>query len=336
MNRLISISICLGLAISGQVIAQTEEELNQQLEAQKQINELLKQRIESLERELQEVKGEGEGFVDTLKMPTAASRTPEVALDDPESDRALERALVRRGLSVLPSKAVEVTPGLFWDHSGSELTGDDSDFYTATFDARVGLPGNSMIGIGLPYILRGDTPAGDGSGIGNTTLRAWKQFRPMTESKSSLIGSAFYRFSTADDSEDIALGSEFDQFGFALTASKANGPVVFSGGASYRHAIEDTLDGVDFQPGDAFSVSGSASLAITPDISGNMGLSMTWIDDLERDGDEVGDTSQTIGLLNLGAGFVVGQGQFLFLSGSLGVTDDAPDYALGFSVPYRF
>jgi hypothetical protein len=316
--------------------AQTEEELQQQLEAQKQINELLKQRIRALEQQLLDKAGDAEVIVESTQAATPES-APDKQADDPEQDRALERALVREGLSVLPPGQWELSPGIFWVHDGSNVLRSGRDDYIATLDARVGLPWDSMIGFGIPYIINADREAGDNSGFGDVALRYWKQFRPQSNNKSSLIGSIGYRLPTAEDTTGpVPLGSEFHRISANLSSSRSIDPVVLSGSLFYAHSFSEDINGDDIQPGDSIGLRGSASLAVTPDISGNIGLSVSFIDELEINSVRTDGTDQTAGFLELGAGFLVGKGQFIFLTSDIGITEDAPDFSLGVSLPFRF
>lgn len=321
--------------------AQTEDEFKQQLDAQKEINELLKQRIRTLEQELLNQASNGETFVDGDLSELLATSEPEPEPDqmagDPEQDRALERALVRQGLSVLPNGVWEIAPSLFWSHDGSSSMRSGRDDYLASLDARVGLPGASMIGIGVPYILKTDREEGDNSGFGDVAIRYWKQFRPKSKGKASITGSIRYRAPTAEDSTGpIPLGSEFHRLSAILSSSKSIDPVVLSGSLSYGHSFSENINGREIQPGDSVGLSGSASLAVTPDISSSVGLSVSFIDEFEVNGNQIDGSKQTVGSLNLGTGFVFGKGQFLSVNANIGITDDAPDFSLGVASPFRF
>ena len=90
-----------------------------------------------------------------------------------------ERALVRKVLSVLPQGSWELTPGFVWAYSGSNAVRSRSDDYIATLDARIELPWNTMLGIGVPYYIEADRDFGDNSGFGDIALRVWKQLLPQ-------------------------------------------------------------------------------------------------------------------------------------------------------------
>jgi len=58
--------------------------------------------------------------------------------------------------------------------------------------------------------------------------------------------------------------------------------------------------------------------------------------EVERDGSRVDGSGRTIGILELGTGFVISKQLYLSISADVGITDDAPDVQLGVSLPVRF
>lgn len=322
------IACLLGLALMAPAYGQTATELKQQLEAQKRINELLKQRIRTLEKKL--------ATRPAAAVPPAPPPPPAPEEASPEENRALERALVRRGLALLPPGQWELTPGLQWAHNGSDAFGTQVDNYAATLDARVGLPWGTMAGVAVPYFLQADQPAGSNSGFGDLSFSLWKQFLPQGASTPSVVGSLGYRAPTGEDSGPVPLGSEFHQLTAGLSASKAIDPVVLSGGAFYSHAFSKHIQGVDIQPGDTFGGQAVASLAVTPQITGSVGLNLSVTDKLQRDGVVVDGTRQTLGFVELGTGFVLSRRLFFTLFTDVGITADAPDFIIGASLPMRF
>lgn len=332
----ILVSCILILVAAAPVHAQTVEELKQQLEAQKQINELLKQRIRTLEKQAADKRGDRAAMA-LSTAPEESQPVPDKAAGDPEENRALERALVRKGLSILPSGTWELTPGLVWSHSGSDAIHSRSDDYIATLDGRVGLPWDTMLGIGIPYYIESDREVGDNSGFGDLSLRGWKQFLAQGDSNPSLVGSLSYRAPTAEDTDGpVPLGSDFHRLRVNLNASKSIDPLVLYGDMFYSYAFSESFDGIKTQPGSYIGAHGGASLAITPEITGNIGLSFSFVDELEQDGVKLNGTEQTVGFLELGTGFLISKRYFLSLSADIGITDDAPDLVLGISLPTRF
>ena len=332
----IVLAVAIGLSLNAAAYAQSSEELKQQLEAQKQINELLKQRIHKLEAELLATEGDSAKQASNTS-PTEAQTAPETEPGDPEESRALERALVREGLSILPPGQWELTPGFAWVHSGSDAVHSRSDDYLATLDVRAGLPWRTMVGIGVPYFIKADREAGDNSGFGDLSLRLWKQFVAPDDTRPSVVGSIAYNALTGEDADGLVpLGSNFHRLLINLNASRSIDPLVLYGDLSYTHTFAETLNGINIKPGWSVGIRGGASLAITPDITGNLGLRVSFINELESDGIEVPGTEQTVGFLETGMGYILNKRYFLSITADIGITDDAPDLALGISLPVRF
>jgi hypothetical protein len=328
---LVTISIILITALPTH--AQSVDELRQQLDTQKQINEVLKQRIRSLEKQLSETLDDNT----SEKIYEESLPVPDKAPSDSDESRALERALVRQGLSILSSGTWELTPGVIWVHSGSDAIKSTSDDYIAALDVRVGLPWTTMLGIGMPYYIKSKQEAGDDSGFGDLSLRVWKQFMAQGDTNPSLVGSLNYIAPTGEAS-DIpgALGSDFHSLGVQLNASKTIDPMVLYGDLFYNYVFSERINGIKIQPGSYIGARGGISLAITPEMTGNIGLSISFIGELEEDGIKIDGSEQTVGFLELGAGYLINKWLFFSLFADIGITDDAPDIVLGVSLPTRF
>ena len=310
--------------------AQTIEELEAQLAVQKEINELLKQRIETLEAELT-----------GREIPPPSRDTapgPDIAVDDPEFDRALERALERRGAAVLRPYAVEVTPSLAWTHAGRDALATTQDTVGAGLEARLGLPGGWMIGAAIPFFHRDISGVGTNTGIGDASAAVWMSFFEQDGTWPSLVGSIRYGMPTGEDIGDdpVALGSGFHRVTSRIASVKTVDPIAFFGDLSYTHFFADTISGVDLDRSDVFGFGLGSNLAVTPDVSISASIDFAFENEFEIEGVGVRGSDTTIGLFTLGAGIVLTGDIFLSLSGGVGITDDSPDVIIGVSLPIRF
>lgn len=310
--------------------AETIEELKAQLEAQEQINALQRQRIETLEAELA-----GRKIAPPARAEVAA---PEIAAGDPEADRALERALERRGSVVLAPYVVEVAPSLFWSHDGSDSNNSTDDIYGAGLDARIGLPGGWMLGAGVPYIYRDIDDVGSNSGAGDVSATVWKSLFTQEGRRPSLVASLRYAAPTGDDigDDDVPLGTGFHRVTARLSTVKTIDPIAFFGDLTYTHYIDDEISGVDVDRSDTIGFGLGASLAVTPDTSFGAGINYAFEDDVEVNGTGVRGSSTTLGQVELTAGILLTRDVFLNITGAFGITDDSPDATLGMSLPIRF
>lgn len=328
--RLIALFICM-LAFACPAAAQTVDELKSQLAAQKRINELLKQRIRTLEKQAFSGKSD-KVAVQSLK----ANPVREPEADDDEENRALERALVRRGRAVLPPNTVEVAPSFSWSHTGS--AGQSSDRYSAALDARVGLPGGWMVGGRVPVVHRSTDTLGGNTGIGDPSLAVWKELLVQDGTWPSLVASLEYAAPLGDDftQASVPLGSGYHRVSARLSAVKSMDPVVFYGSASYTHGFDRRFNGVKRDPGGIFGLGAGATLAVSPDVSLSAGLNFSFADHTKSNGIKLTGSATTVGVVNLGAGVILTEDLFVNLSSAIGITDDSPDVTVRISLPFRF
>jgi hypothetical protein len=320
----------------------TVEELRQRLAAQQAINEQLRLRVNALEQQ--------------LATKNAGNAPPVVALDthaemppvDPESDAAttaIEQALVSKGLVLLPSGTYQLTPGFTWVHSGSGDTRRESYRTGLTVDA--GLPWGMAASVNVPYVHR-DYAWGHNAGTGDVSLSLSKKLTQETQSMPSLILRMDYLHDNGKDAFDpVPVGAGFRSAYASLSAVKRADPLVIYGSLSYGHSWAKTTtywDGAAYQsgritPGDSYGIGMGLSLAATPDISIDTGLSFDFKSKstiAPEGGAEYQSARTTAGYLNLATSFVLRKNLFLNLSAAAGVTDDAEDFIFTVSLPYRF
>jgi hypothetical protein len=135
---------------------------------------------------------------------------------------------------------------------------------------------------------------------------------------------------TADNG--ISLGGGFNELQGSLTMSKRQDPLVFIGTASYGTTFEKD----HIKPGDQLGFAVGAVLAASPETSLRVVLNQTFVNELKLDGRAISGSNQVIGTLNFGASSIIGRGKFLDLTTGIGLTDGAPDYAVGLSFAIRF
>lgn len=326
------VALFVTLPVNAQTIDELKAELTTreaELAAQVQINALQRQRIETLEAKLSGKR---------LAVAPPSKQNPEREAGDPEEDGALERALLRRGIAVLPPYSSEVTPSLAWSHSGSDFNSSTQDTFTSRLDARMGLPGGWMIGASLPYTYRDIAGLGDNSGVGDISATAWKSLFSQTDTRPSLVGSLRYSAPTGDDFSDdpVALGSGFHSLTSRLSSSKRFDPIAVYGDVSYTHLFDETINGIDLNRSGIAGFGFGANLAVTPDITMNTGLSFFFEDEIEVNGIKIRGSDTTVGQFEFGFGIVLAKDVFLNFNGAVGITDDSPDVSLGISLPIRF
>lgn len=325
--------------------AQTENELQRQLEAQQQINAQLRQRIITLEETVRRLETENDTTNGDAGTQSASRQEPRVVLPPPadetldESDLgALEQALVQRGSSVLPAGTAQIIPAASWIHSGSSALGSESNSYATTLSARLGLRGSAMLSASVPYVTHAENGNDENSGIGDVSIVITKQLVAESQNNPSLLASIGYIAPTGEDAFEntVPIGSGFHSVQGRLSSVKSVDPVAFFGDFSYSHTFSRTIEGSKFQPGAVFGVGAGLTLAATPEIALNTTINFDFVSKFKADGVVIAGSDRTIGTLGVGAGFLLSRSAYLSVSGQFGVTDDAPDLAVGIALPMRF
>lgn len=302
--------------------------------------------------------GEGDGSPGGEAAPGTGDEGP------PEREvveRALERTLTQAGALLLQPGQLEVTPGITYTRrttnspvfvSGADdgivFVGEDEverDEVRAMAELKLGLPFDSQVELALPvnYVDQsvrtmiggsvGDAESGDGVGIGNPRLSLAKTLAREAGWRPDLIITGYWdtRFGEADNN-NVALTSNFNEFGLSLSAVKRQDPLAFVGGVGVARALEN--DGIN--PGDTFSFSASAVLAASPLTSLRLGFSQQFTTESELDNDKIDGSDQTSGTMTIGASAILGSRALVDVALDVGLTDDAPDYAIRMSLPIRF
>jgi hypothetical protein len=338
--RIALIAACAGVALPA--AAQTVDELRQELDAQRAINAQLRQRLEQLERQLS-------GAEPPALRPLEPGRAVAAEPETPEGATAIQEALVARGLVLLPRGSFRLAPGLSWLHSGSDALRSRSDTYSASLALQAGLPWGMMFSANAPYVHR-DTALGSNSGPGDFSFALSKKLTEDTERLPSFVATLNYRERTGKDPfARIPIGFGFRGLGARLSALKRLDPVALYGEVSVFHVFgrdvsaDNLLGEARFagriSPGNNYGFSLGASLAATPDITFDAGLSMAFVRPTEVNSAAFGTyrlPKATVGFFTLGSGFILGRNLSLLLSVAAGVTNDSPDFMLSVSLPYRF
>jgi hypothetical protein len=296
--------------------------------------------------------------------PTAAPPPPaapgQFEVDQDAIDRALERTLVEQGVLLLPWGQAQIEPSfsytrdvtdapIFVTENGTTFVGEvevrRNEFLTAQ-TLRVGLPFDAQAEIAVPYryvdqstvtkVGFGDRSKSSGSGHGygdisigfaKTLLRENGGWWP------DLVGRVRWDTDTGKSNDGgVALGGGFNEVAGSLSAVKRQDPLAFVAGLSYERAFEHN----NVRPGDELGFSLGTVLAASPETSLSLTFSQSFSDEVEIDGGGVDGSDQVNGVLSIGAASILGHGLFVNTSVDIGLTDDAPDYAVRASVPIRF
>jgi hypothetical protein len=274
--------------------------------------------------------------------------------DDP---RALERTLVQRGGLLLPAGRFEIEPeftytyrgsaglGVF-EQAGQQVAGDRDlriDTLEPALGIRVGLPWDLQADLRVPYrfdrektTLAGTANRQSTNELGDIEIGLTKQILREGIRTPSLLASVTGILSAGDRGDDARLGSGSDAIQAAVTAVKSQDPLVFVGSLSYSANLEDKGAGRSVDPGDQIGVNVSSILAVSPETSLSFGIELSFFGETEADGQEIAGSDGLSGVLELGLGTVLTPSTLLSITAGMGITEDAPDFRFGVSLPIRF
>lgn len=318
------------------------EELSNQLETQRKINKQMVNRLNTLFERRSKAQNSEKFEIATLDI-NSKSAPSNGELDG--STSAIEQALGNQGLVLLPKGSYRLTPSATWVHAGSGTSRRDS--YIGRINLQAGLPWGMMASVSAPYIWR-DYDYGSNDGVGDISVSLSKKLNNETNSFPSLVANIGFTDNNGKDSfNDVPIGSGFRSANASLSAVKRFDPVVVFGNINYSHVFDRNVNirnghknyDLFVAPGDSYGLGFGMSLAATPAISIDAGLSYNYIEGTRfqpRGMSRFKSPQLNVGYFNLGANFLITKDLLLNLYGSAGVTDDAADLILGVALPYRF
>ena len=326
----------IALLLSSPVLGQSVEELQRRLADKEAENQLLRQRVEILEREVTPRRIGQAG-----PAPVAA----DAGIDDEEdSNRALERALVReRGLLLSPG-AYEIEPNFVYSHSDNNSAAFRRDAFGPGLALRVGLPWRSQLELALPYVFeqrRSGSVSTDSSGFGDWSVGVSHQLLSESKSAPGLIGAINYHAATGRNTvfksaTPVALGSGFDSVQAELVAMKRVDPLVFFGSYAFTHNFASNKNGVEVAPGNANGLRFGAILATSPGTSLRAAFNLIFYNKTKFGGIPRAGSDDPYGLIEFGGSAVLTESMALDVLVGAGVTHNAPDYRISVALPIRF
>ena len=273
------------------------------------------------------------------------ANAPKPPVDADVATTAIESTLVSKGLVLLPAGGVRITPSATWTHSGSGS--DRAESTSAALSLEAGLPWGLATTLRVPYIQR-DDPLGNNAGLGDLSFSLGKTLTQETATRPSLVLRLGYQHDNgADAFAAVPIGAGFRTLTATLSAVKRVEPLALYGHLSYSHGWPTTTEiwddaaarAVTITPADLYGVGLGVSLAVTPEISLDSGLSFEFLGGdrfAMANGDTLRGTPSTAGYLDLGADVVLRKNLFLRLSAAAGITEDAEDVLFSLALPYRF
>jgi Putative MetA-pathway of phenol degradation len=298
-------------------------------------------------------------FAALLAHGSSFAQNDPAASSSEEGERALERALTRQNVFVLPTGVYELEPGIEYTYRGSDaldivnqsgvvqVARQDvkQDRLETRLTVRVGLPYGSHVEIRVPYVLlRNDRSTADQfeqteheSGSGDLQLGFTKQLAEERPTRPGLLVSATWRAPTGNFRlGEPSPGSGFHALQGALTLVKRQDPLVFFGTASYTSVRERRHGGAEVDPGNSIGLKLGTMLAASPRTSIRGGFEASRSGRTKINGAEIPGSDAMVATLQFGLATLLSRRSLLDIQLSVGVTPDAPDFALAVSVPFRF
>jgi outer membrane putative beta-barrel porin/alpha-amylase len=274
-----------------------------------------------------------------------------------EGERALERALTRQSVFVLPAGVYELEPGIEYTYRASDaleivntsgvVARQDvkQDRLETRLTLRAGLPHGSHVEIRVPYVLlRTDRSTADQfeqttheAGFGDLQLALTKQLAEERPARPGLLASVTWRAPTGNFRlGEPSRGSGFHALQGALTLVKRQDPLVFFGTASYTSVLERRHGDAEVDPGDPIGVKLGTILAASPRTSIRGGFELSRSGRTKIDGVAIPGSDAAVATLQFGLATLLSRRTLLDVQLNVGVTPDTPDFALIVSVPFRF
>lgn len=281
------------------------------------------------------------------------------SIDEDAAQRALERNLTQTGALLLPAGQIDLEPSLaytrretssleLYDVGGIPVFAPQQqkrDEVTGNLALKIGLPWDSQLEFGLPYSfvhqsqltdlgsLGRFTGSATASGLGDLSVGVAKTLTRERGWRPDLIGRLTYNVGNGDQRDNgVALPAGNPAAQVQLVAVKRQDPLAFIGSLSYQKAFEKD----QIKQGDQIGFSLGTALASSPQTSLQFSLSQIFAQKTEINGNPVPGSERTVGLFNLGASSVLSKNMMFNTVLSIGLGNDAPKYAIQFTLPIRF
>jgi hypothetical protein len=346
------VAAAVGALFFGTVAAQTPqsteiEQLRGELKRRDAVIDELRRRVEALERATRPPE------------PPAPGGPAMFEVDAEAAERALERTLTQSGALLLERGQAEIaarfalrrgddfTPALVIREGQPVLATVERrrDALEGRLDLRLGLGRDSQLELGVPYRYVRETDAvrvgfqpsdaarRSGSGWGDLRLAFAKTLLREAGSRPDVIGRFVWHAATGErESGGVALGGGFHGFEGELAMVKRLDPLVFVAGASAAKFRERDAVG----PGNQYTLSFGTFLAASPEASLRLVLQQVHVREARLDGRRLPGSDRLGATFTTGASVILGPRLLFDVAGDIGVTKDAPDYALRLTFTRRF
>jgi hypothetical protein len=282
-------------------------------------------------------------------------------VDEAAAQRALERTLTQAGALLLPAGTIELTPSFryvrlettspFVSSFTNPATGTsgvvivnrrtNSNNLSLGLDIRAGLPLDSQLELSLPFNhvrtsqvddFRNATSS-NASGIGDLSIALARTFMHNHGARPDLIGRLTYNAGNGKrESGNVSFNAGFREIQAEAVALARQDPLAFTVSAFYSKVFEED----SIKPGNGTGITLGATLAASPATSLQFAFSQIYRERQEVNGSKVPGSSQTYGIVTLGATSVLSRDVTLVSRFGIGLGNDAPRYSVSIGLPILF
>jgi hypothetical protein len=294
--------------------------------------------------------------------PAAARSAPGAfEVDEEAAQRALERTLTQSGALLLPAGTFEIAPRLSYTRteqttpillsitdprtslSGPALASQRTrrNEITGSLGLKVGLPLDSELEASLPFTRvrssvvddLGRTSSANSSGKGDAAIGLAKTFLRESGWRPDIVGRLTYNGGNGKQEDGtVQFNAGYRQLQAEVEALKRQDPIAFTASVKYSKVYEKN----SIKPGDAASFSLGAMLAASPATSLQLAFSQIHRKEQELNRIRAAGTSQTYGIVSLGAASVLSRDVTLLTQVGIGLGNDAPKYNFAVTLPILF
>lgn len=279
---------------------------------------------------------------------------------------ALWESLVRKNVVLLSPGAFEIEPSLTYVPTSSDFVNIDGfsifpvlivgsvtsetvrkDNFIAAVTARAGLPWGMQADVKVPfqYDVEERTRA-DGRfshkeehGLGDASVGLSKELVVGKEHWPNLIGRVQYKSTTGKSIYDggrIGIGSGFHALRGEMIVLESTDPAAIYASVGYTANLAATKNGSKINPGDTVDASIGTTIALNSDLAVSLGVEGSWTANSSLNGNTVNGSSFNVANMDFGLSYKLFRTRRLDMNFSAGLTRDAPDYSVTFSMPFRF
>lgn len=188
---------------------------------------------------------------------------------------------------------------------------------------------------------RGRTTKTDNGDIGDVTggfsYHLWRESDLLPD----VILTGSVKTDTGNGPFDVSINEASTGTGFwgvtgGLTFVKVSDPGALFANVGYFYHIEDTVNGVKFDPADSVSWGLGYSWALNPYLSLTTNVNGRYVFETRANGIKIAGSNQTIANMSLGLTYGYGINRAFDISFGLGLTDESPDFSLSLSMPFTY